>query len=93
MTEEERDKRDRADMEALLPTREGARFFARLLELCGVYRLSYEPGDTHATAFKEGQRNIGNIVMAGLMQLEGAAQILKRAEQEREVDGKDESKG
>ena len=89
MTEEQRDKRDMEDIGALLPTREGARFFARLLELCGVYRLSYEPGDTHATAFKEGQRNIGNIVLAALMEIEDAAQILKRGEREREVDDRD----
>lgn len=37
----------------------GRRFLSRLLDETGVYRISHTPNDTHATAFCEGQRNIG----------------------------------
>ena len=80
------ERRDIEDIGALLRTREGARFFARLLDLCGVFRLSYEPHDTHATAFKEGQRNIGTMVYADLLEANPEATVfLRRAIKEREV--------
>jgi hypothetical protein len=79
-------RQDGQDIRALLATREGARFFARLLETCGVYRLSYEPGDTHATAFKEGQRNVGNMILAELTQCDNFGAALKAAMKEREID-------
>jgi hypothetical protein len=50
---------DAKDLEALLTMPEGRRFLRRVLALCGLGAISYVPGDTHATAFKEGQRNIG----------------------------------
>lgn len=85
MTGEERAKQDREDARALIRTREGARFFARLLELCGVNRLSYTPGDTHATAFKEGQRNVGNAVLSWLSEAEDLQERLSQGAKEREV--------
>jgi hypothetical protein len=78
-------KQDEQDIRALLSTREGARFFARLLELCGVYRLSYVPGDTHATAFNEGKRNVGNAVMADLAGIDGYTSRLKEGMKERGI--------
>ena len=86
MTQEDLHKRDLSDMGALLSTREGARFFARLLELCGVFRISYVAGDTHATAFKEGQRNIGLVVYDDLLTADPqTAAKLRQAIKERQV--------
>jgi hypothetical protein len=82
-------EQDMKDIWALLSTREGARFFSRLLDLCGLYRMSYEPGDTHLTAFREGQRNIGNIVFDDLIQFEDAVPVLKRGRKEREANDED----
>ncbi|TPQ24929.1 hypothetical protein [Methylomonas koyamae] len=52
------------DLSVLLSMPEGRRFLRRLLHLCGVYRISYVAGDTHATAYREGARNIGNLYLA-----------------------------
>ena len=51
MTHEDLKNQDDADVRALLRTREGARFFARLLELTRVFEISYIPHDAHGTAF------------------------------------------
>ena len=91
MTEEKLRRQDMDDIRALLSTREGARFFARLLAACGVFRLSYTPGDTHATAFAEGQKNIGLMFYSDLLEAEPNAQaLLRRGIREREVHDEDE---
>ena len=51
MTWGELQKQDRADLGAIFSTREGARFFSALLDLCGVFRLSYQGEETPAAAF------------------------------------------
>lgn len=91
MTEEKLRLQDLEDMRALFSTREGARFFSRLLATCGVFRLSYTPGDTHATAFAEGQRNIGLMFYGDLLEAEPEWQaLLRRGIKEREVNDEDE---
>lgn len=86
MTLEDLRKQDLEDIGALLSKREGARFFSRLLKLCGVYRISYVPGDTHTTAFNEGQRNIGNIVLADLAEFGFYQQLLATGADERKTE-------
>ena len=91
MTEEKLYRQDLEDLRALLSTREGARFFARLLAACGVFRLSYTPGDTHATAFAEGQKNIGLMFYSDLLEADPAAPLtLRRGIKEREVNDEEE---
>jgi hypothetical protein len=55
---------DNQDVKTLLVLPEGRRFLKRLLHTCGVNQISYIPGDAYATAFKEGQRNIGLWLMS-----------------------------
>lgn len=67
---EERAIRDRlereteeADVRWLTSSRRGRRILWRILEQCGVFRLSYAPSAT-AMAFNEGQRSYGNRILA-----------------------------
>ena len=77
---------DIADIRALLQTREGARFLCRLLEMCGVYRLSYVPGDTHGTAFAEGKRNIGLAIYADIEDMRPIEAAVKERSDMREME-------
>ena len=91
MTYEELQKQDRADLGAIFRTREGARFFSALLDLCGVFRLSYQGEETHATVFKEGARNVGLHVLSALEAIDPQArQRLRDADGEREVTRNDD---
>jgi hypothetical protein len=90
MTAEELREQDIADLRALLLKKEGARFFTRLLSLCGVFRISYVPGDTHTTAFNEGQRNIGNILLTDLAGIENYNVYLEQGTRERQLGIEDE---
>lgn len=79
---------DRADMRAILRTAEGARFFCRLMDFCGVDRQSYVPdeGKAHAAevaVFREGQRSVGLMLRAEVREA-GAEDALLRARDERE---------
>ena len=86
MTWDELQKQDRADLGAIFSTREGARFFSALLDLCGVFRLSYQGEETHAMAFKEGARNVGLQVLSALEEIDPQArQKVRDADGEREV--------
>lgn len=40
-----------------------------LLDASGMRTLSYQPGDTHATAFAEGQRSIG-LQVGGMLHVD-----------------------
>lgn len=52
------------DLSVLLAMPEGRRFLRFWLSRCGVYQMSYVSGDSHQTAFREGARNIGNMLLA-----------------------------
>jgi len=55
----EADERRRADLRAVLSTPGGRRLVLRLVEtVSGAYSSSYAQ-DTHATAYREGQRSVG----------------------------------
>lgn len=84
MTVFELHEQDKADLRALLHTREGARFLSRLMDMTGIYSISYVPGDSGATAFNEGARNVGLPVYADMVEADPAANpLLQRAKQER----------
>ena len=86
MTLDERNARDLQDAGTVLRTPEGARFFSALLELCGVWRLSYNGEETHAMAFKEGARNVGLTALGWLDEAcEDARERLAQADKERSV--------
>lgn len=57
------------DFEWLMSRKQGRRIVWRLLDLAGVFRLSYAGEATHATAFAEGGRQIGNVLLADIHRL------------------------
>lgn len=69
-----REARDRAlrddrDLEQVMNTPQGQRLMHRLLVSAGIYTTSYEPGDPHATSFREGKRNFGLQLMSELLRV------------------------
>lgn len=52
------------DVKLIMSSREGRRFMWRMLEMCGVYRSSFT-GNSE-TFFREGQRNIGLMLLADI---------------------------
>lgn len=60
---------EETDFEWLMSRKQGRRIVWRLLDLAGVYRLSYAGEATHATAFAEGSRQIGNVLLADIHRL------------------------
>lgn len=51
---------------AVMATEEGRNWVWDLLCQCGIYRVSHVPGDPTQSAFNEGGRNIGLMVLAEL---------------------------
>ena len=89
MTERELAERDRADIAAVFSTREGRRFFARLMHDCGLYITSLSLANserTHEMAFREGARNVGLMVLSWVQGAdENAVVKLFEADKERDV--------
>ena len=86
MTREQLHQQDIADLRALLHTREGARFLSRLMGATGIFAISYVPGESDATAFNEGARNVGLPIYADLMEGNTDTQaLLLRAKRERSI--------
>lgn len=90
MTEKDLRERDKSDIRAVFSTREGRRFFARLIYGCGVYTsfLSSENSErTHDTALHEGARNVGLNVLDWLQDADENAMVkLFEADRERRID-------
>jgi hypothetical protein len=72
------------DFESVLRTPEGARFIAWLLIFCGVYRNSHEQGKNSPldTAFREGRRDVGLMLLKYAKETEGGDRALLIAEAE-----------
>jgi hypothetical protein len=73
-----KERRDKAKKDALLRetglktlmgTSEGRMWMWWLLGMCGVYHLSFVPGNGDQTAFNEGARNIGLRLLAEIHRL------------------------
>lgn len=52
------------DLQKLSRQVEFRRVCWKILELAGVFKLSYVAGDTHETALREGRRSVGNDLLA-----------------------------
>jgi hypothetical protein len=84
----ERDRRSRAvrrmelnDLSEMLSSRAGRNVVWRWLAECGVFRMSYDGENTHRTAFREGQRSIGNFVLADIEECDPEILTRLRAEE------------
>lgn len=51
------------DLTWLMSDKRGRRIMFGLLGDCGIYRQSYIPSDTHGTAFREGVRSVGLMLV------------------------------
>lgn len=67
------------DLQNLLSQPAGRRFIWRTLEFCGVYRQSATQSGSW-TYFNEGQRSVGNMVLADIMEANADAYILMMKE-------------
>lgn len=54
------------DLAWLMSDKRGRRFMYRLLGDCRLYETSFEAENTHLTAWREGVRNIGLLLVAQL---------------------------
>ncbi len=90
MTEKELIQRDRNDIAAVFSTREGRRFFARLIYSCRIYEAIVTPDNceqTHELALREGVRNVGLSVLNWLQDAdENAVVKIFEADKERRID-------
>jgi len=52
-------KRELDDISEVASTVQGRRLLRRIWEECRVFHVTHVPGDSHQTAFNEGNRNLG----------------------------------
>lgn len=53
----------------VLKTRSGRKFFWRFLELTHIFEISWVPGSFDSTAFREGERNVGQRMLADIVRV------------------------
>jgi hypothetical protein len=81
-------EREISDLCTIMGSKEGRRVIWRLLERTGLFRSSFVAGDPLATAFNEGERNIGLELQVAV---EGASQkrfidMMRVAQEQKERD-------
>ncbi|MDR1019142.1 MAG: hypothetical protein LBL73_00155 [Synergistaceae bacterium] len=78
-------QKEQEEFESVLKTPEGGRVIAALLDFCGVYRSSYRLGmeHQHDTAFREGQRDVGLMLLKRIKDCDGGEMILVAAQSQR----------
>lgn len=66
-------------VKSLLATVAGRRWLWSRLEFCHVHTISYDPQSDRNTAFREGERNVGNMLLAEIMHADsnGYVRMLK----------------
>ena len=62
----QRHLREIDDLKAVLQLPQGRRYIWKLWGMTGVFRASYSPKDSNLTSFREGQRDIGLILLQDL---------------------------
>lgn len=82
----QKNKRDREleDVNFILSSKQGRRFFWRFIRLCGVFETSFTGNNT--TFFKEGERNVGLRLMTDLNEAAPNAYALMQKEANEEID-------
>lgn len=60
-------EQERKDLRAVLSTAEGRRFIWKMLGDAGVFRSSFVVGSPDTTAFNEGARNFGLVLLGAIM--------------------------
>lgn len=71
--EEHLKERSRRDFEKILNMSEGRRVIWDLLENAGVWRNSFVAGDPNVTAFNEGKRDIGLMILQKIQNIKPQA--------------------
>lgn len=66
-------RRELADVQFILNSVEGRRFYWRLMMRCGIFKSSMTGNNT--TFYNEGERNIGLLMMADLNEADPEAYI------------------
>jgi hypothetical protein len=61
-----REQRRVAEFRNLMSELAGRRFVWAILSRAGVFRISHQAGDPFQTAFREGERNVGNWLLADI---------------------------
>ena len=85
MTREEtieflRKEQELNDLKTVMSTAAGRRFVWRILRDAGIFRPSFVGGDALATAFNEGSRNHGLIMLGEIMSELPASYLLMQKE-------------
>jgi hypothetical protein len=62
--EELRGKQRESDLRSILQTPEGKRFMWYLLSDTNIFGMTFVPDDPYQTAFNEGRRNVGTMLLA-----------------------------
>lgn len=75
-------RRELEDVSFILSTLQGRRFYWRIMQRCGIHKLSFTGNNT--TFFNEGERNIGLTLLADLEEADPSAYVkcLTEARQE-----------
>ncbi len=60
---------DDAFLQNALKSRAGRNYFWRVLERCHLFEMTYVMGVFDATAFREGERSIGNQMLADIVRV------------------------
>ena len=61
-----RELRRQGECRNLMSDPAGRRFVWAILSNAGVFRISHAPGDPYQTAFREGERNVGNWLLSDI---------------------------
>lgn len=56
------------DLKSLLKSETGRRFCWKIMEQAHVFSSSFDRDNQHATAFREGERNMGLMLLADIME-------------------------
>ena len=91
---EEREWQDRKFWGSVLDTKQGRYVINCILEeMTHVYAVSFDPSSTHVTAFREGERNVGNGIITRAFANRQELFSLMRTEHEDRLNNEKERRG